>query len=490
MKSNLCLTVRFLQPYYHGRCDGGEPEWPPSPLRVFQSIVAAAAARWQDSFHERAVPALRWLEQLPPPSIVAAPAEAAQSKYRLYVPDNVADKVAKSWTGGREASIADYRTEKDVRPMKLSGEAVHYLVPLARDGSAEIEVLTAASRSITHLGWGVDMVAGDASLLSNEEAARLPGERWNPVSDAAAAGYRVPIAGTLDALIKKHQAFLNRLSPDGFQPVSPLSAFQVVRYRRSTELPGGPHAAFRLLHPVLDRMAWFSAARANRVAAMTRHAAAMAAAQQPREWVDSYVHGHRGEDDDTKPRFSYLPLPTIENQKGKLVAGGIRRVIVAEQRNSQQSYLTWARQMLPGQFLIDEQSNDRKAMLAPLAENDWVLKQYTDRAETWATTTPVVLPGSDDGKASKAEKLFLKALVHAGYSAEALADLEFRNVSFWPGGDLALRFHRPEYLRKGCWSVYHVRIRWKQPVAGPVALGAGRHCGLGVFAALRERGEA
>jgi CRISPR-associated protein Csb2 len=232
-------------------------------------------------------------------------------------------------------------------------------------------------------------------------------------------------------------------------------------------------------------MAWFSAARANCVAAMLRHATAMAAQRQPQEWVDSYVHGHRSAEEETKPRFSYLALPTIEHRRaGGLVVGGIRRVIIAERSDGSTSYLPWARQMLPGQFLIDELDGDRKALLAPLGPTDWVLRQYTDPSESWATTTPVILPGCDSQKALKAEKLFLKALGHAGYSADALADLEFRRASFWPGGDLALRFHRPDYLRKNYWSVYHVRLRWKHAIKGPIALGAGRHCGLGVFAAM------
>src|SRR5262249_14786850 len=67
---------------------------------------------------------------------------------------------------------------------------------------------------------------------------------------------------------------------------------------------------------------------------------------------------------------------------------------------------------------------DRKAMLTPLTGGDWVLRQYTDNADTWATVTPVVLPGSDEGKFAKAEKLFFKALDHAGYSSDALASCE------------------------------------------------------------------
>ncbi|MBX9622589.1 MAG: type I-U CRISPR-associated protein Cas5/Cas6, partial [Gemmataceae bacterium] len=47
MGSSFCVSVTFLDPAFHGRGDGGEPEWPPSPLRLFQAVVAAAAARWR-----------------------------------------------------------------------------------------------------------------------------------------------------------------------------------------------------------------------------------------------------------------------------------------------------------------------------------------------------------------------------------------------------------------------------------------------------------
>jgi CRISPR-associated protein Csb2 len=91
MSSYLCITIRFLQPLYHGRTDGGEPEWPPSPLRMFQAIVAAAAGCWRDDFPESAAPWLYHLERQPPPEIVAPVGRSADAKYRLYVPDNVAD---------------------------------------------------------------------------------------------------------------------------------------------------------------------------------------------------------------------------------------------------------------------------------------------------------------------------------------------------------------------------------------------------------------
>ena len=161
MSNHFRITVRFLQPLAHGRKDGGEPEWPPSPLRLFQSLVAAAAARWNNRMClVYAVPSLIWLESQSRPDIVAAGGSASANPYRLYVPDNIGDEQGKAWAVGRPLSKkVKLRTEKDVRPTHLSGEAVHYLYPLPDDRAEfekHLEVLKAAARSVTHLGWGID----------------------------------------------------------------------------------------------------------------------------------------------------------------------------------------------------------------------------------------------------------------------------------------------------------------------------------------------
>jgi CRISPR-associated protein Csb2 len=87
MPSSLALSIRFLDPTFHGRRDGGEPEWPPSPLRALQSLIAAAAAagRCNNSLPKTAASALRWLEQQTVTTLVAPPAMTG-SAYRLSVP--------------------------------------------------------------------------------------------------------------------------------------------------------------------------------------------------------------------------------------------------------------------------------------------------------------------------------------------------------------------------------------------------------------------
>jgi len=375
MSSHLCITVRFLQPFSHGRGDGGEPEWPPSPLRLFQALVAASAARWNERIRlEYAAPALRWLEQQSEPTIVASVGIVSDVKYRLYVPDNVGDKVAKSWSAGREGTIADYRTEKDVRPTHLKGEEVHYLYPLADEKSPFQDVLTTAARSITHLGWGVDMVASNASVLNEEDVSKLPGERWKPTSDLGGTQLRVPVVGTLDALGEKHEAFLNRLGPDGFTPVPPLSAFRVVGYRRATDIVARSFASFELLRP-LDEIAEQSASNSKwrsfdtvrhsgTVAGMVRHAAAESARQfgWDDDRVTSFILGHVPTLEGQAPqatsddRLMFLPLPSITSYKvddvTRVKVESIRRVLVVMPTGDEHA-LRWVRQALSGRELIE-----------------------------------------------------------------------------------------------------------------------------------------
>lgn len=506
MPAHFCLTVRYLQPYSHGRGGDGDPEWPPSPLRMFQSLVAAAAARWNERMRlEYAAPALRWLERQPSPVIVAAAGAPSDVKYRLYVPDNVADKVAASWSSGREASIADYRIEKDVRPTLLRGDAVHYLFPLS-ESDAEFEkhrnTLIDAALSVTHLGWGVDMVAGSATVVSDDEVADLPGEWWRPADDSSAAGLRVPKEGTLDDLSSKHTASLNRLSADGFRPVPPLCVFRVVGYRRATDTAARPWAAFRIvsIDPDGSNPSFDTARRCRDVAAWVRNATGAIC----QEWPDvaSFVHGHDATDT-TRPlktdeRFMYLPLPTINSKLDRVES--IRRVLVVAPPGLQDR-IDWVRRRLPGQELAF--NGQAKGMLTDL-KPDWVLGRYTGESLTWSTVTPVILPGYDDPDHlrrrlrnnrdaevqhrllaqlnGRIEGLLRKALRHAGLATEvvAAAALEWRQGGFRAGVDLAHRYTRPENLE--AFSAYHVRVRFSHPVRGPLAVGAGRYRGLGVFA--------
>jgi CRISPR-associated protein Csb2 len=417
MPSHFGLSIRFLDPAFHGRRDGGLPEWPPSPLRVFQSLVAAAAARWRGETlapHSRS--ALKWLERQAAP-ILVAPTGVSASGYRLSVPNNAMDIVARAWCRGNDSNSGDanpatHRTMKTVRPTLLLGDdAVHYLWPLADPLSNEVrsylEVLSDCARSVVALGWGVDMAVGHAAIVSDEEATALSGERWLPRVGASGDGLRVPVEGTVDALIDRYERFLHRLGPDGLTAPPPLSRYATASYGRATDPPIRPVAAFSLLK--LDASGFRSfdtTRRALAVAGMLRYAAKAAAenAGWSKSRINAFILGHGESNNDTEHvavgpgRFAYLPLPSIEGRGGgqTRVVGAVRRVILFSFAEDCETEIVWARRALSGQDLIDEDKNQPVALLSLLPASGNVVRQYTQAAASWATVTPVVLPGYDD----------------------------------------------------------------------------------------------
>ncbi len=507
MNPYLCITVRFLQPYSHGRGENGEPEWPPSPLRVYQAVVAAAAGRWNERNRlSIAAAALNWLETQSCSVIIAADAVPSSQPFRLYVPDNVTDKVAAAWSRGRDASIADYRTEKDVQPLNLSGEAVHYLYPLRVEQSPHLETIIQAARSITHLGWGIDMVVGDARLLSKKEAAALTGRRWRPTS-VGGTKLRVPIDGTLEDLNRKHQAFLNRLGEDGFRPVPPLRAFQLRGYRRDDEPLARPYRVFELRRTD-GRWFRYPQSKLIHIAGMVRHLAIEAMKASPprtvdEDWVERYVAGHQDADEavgtreDTESaiggghrQLSYLPLPSTGHRHAD---PGVRRIMIVAPVGDD-DYLDRVARHIAGRALEplrgDEFGTEDPPLLIPV-RRDNVARFYTRIANAWSSVTAVILPGHDDHKPEKRNRLIQKALVQSGI--EHPCDVEWSAYSRFPKSLSAHKYDtdkkptgyvRPEYL--GTQTAVHLTLRFKDglKVPGPIAIGSGRHCGLGVLAGI------
>ncbi len=166
------------------------------------------------------------------------------------------------------------------------------------------------------------------------------------------------------------------------------------------------------------------------------------------------------------------------------------------------------RQLLSGRELIAEGQDEPVAMLSAIRESDRNVVHYTRSAFVWSTVTPVVPPGFDDpddlrNKLNhrpngphrnadqqkslwerlnrRAVELIEKAFRQAGLPNELIqaAELEYREVGFRPGVDLARRYDLPPLKYPRC----HVRVRFPQPITGPLVVGAGRYRGLGVFAA-------
>lgn len=508
MNRHLVLSFRFLSPWFHGRGDEGAPEWPPSPLRAFQAVVAAAT---RAGTLEAARGALTWLEQRAAPLIMAPQAVASAVGYRLSVPHNAMDLVGKQWARGDEGSAAEHRTMKNLRPHRLPDDAVvHYAWQLDGDASAA-SALIAATRGVVALGWGIDLVVGDGAVVESARLAEFAEELkvWKPRSDGRLE-LRAPKKGTVADLESRHAAFLARtsLADPTLRPPPALSVFAITRYARADQPRATDIAGFTLMRVESDNLRAFATARRGMaVAGMLRHAVRSAAERAG--WDEARVHasvlGH-GKGDEA--RLLLVPVPSIEPRgDGAETAGAVRRVMVFS-TDERSHDAAWAARVLGGMDLIDEKTGEVLAVLAATSRNDRVLKRYVSESSTWVTVTPMLLPGHDDpgGVRDKLRKvknsdeqkalierltkrrvaLVRKALRQAGLGdgLASSAEIETRETGFMAGVDLASRYAVPSHLAES--PRLHVKLTWPMKVAGPLCIGRGRFSGLGLFVSVPD----
>jgi CRISPR-associated protein Csb2 len=504
MSRHLVLSFRFLSPWFHGRADGGKPEWPPSPLRAFQAVVAAAA---RAGTLEATRHALSWLERHPAPRIMAPEAAESTVGYRLSVPHNAMDLVGKQWSRGAEGNPAEHRTMKSVRPLSLpENAAVHYVWQVDDDGSVAIDIIRAV-RGVVALGWGVDLVVGDGEVAETARVSELSAglKIWEPRSDGRRE-LRTPAGGTLADLEQRHTAFLARTSfaDPTLRPPPALSTFAITRYARADQPRVPDVAGFTLMRVDSDNFRAFEVSRRGMaVAGMLRHAVRTAAERAG--WDEARVNASvLGHGEGNEARLLLVPVPSIEPRAdGGERVGAVRRVMVFS-TDEQSGDTAWAARVLGGIDLVDEKTGEIQAVLAATTRDDRMLRRYLSESSTWATVTPVVLPGHDDPGglreklrtakggdeqkslierlAKRREALVRKALRHAGLGDELAFSvvIETREEGFIAGVDKASRYLVPSHLASS--PRIHVKLSWPASVAGPLCIGRGRFSGLGLFA--------
>ena len=221
----------------------------------------------------------------------------------------------------------------------------------------------------------------------------------------------------------------------------------------------------------------------------------------------------------TGPRMAFIPLPSIERRGDgpPQVVTSIRRAMIAVFGGSADDDLRRVARLLSGSDLIREEDGEVVAMLSLIPKTDPVVSLYTRPSSTWATVTPVILPGYDDPKKlrkrlfpgpeaenktldpeeqtglrnrldRRIDYLLRKAIVQAGYSRDLAqyASVNVRTVGFWPGTEPAtLRVsERVERATVDCTcgspgemprsSPYHCRARSASAAAGFMASGCSR----------------
>lgn len=489
--THLLLTVHWLDDRYHGLLDReGPPEWPPSPYRLFQALVAGVARRGE--LESELGQSLAWLQILDPPMIVAPRSRPGQVVTR-FVPNNDGDKKP-----DRQTRLAG----KTSRPtLMLNPPDIHYLWEITQDQVPQAEVICRAARYLTCLGWGIDMAYADGQLIGDDEIVNLAGVRWYPRNGVMHDNglLRVPISDretevdSLSDLKRAYQSALDRIERGKpLNTVEKPKVFDRVFYESKEGLLARPHVVFELRRDDGDFFAYPQNMLIH-IAGMVRHLAIEVMRKSPPEgvddhWVETYVAGHALDSAVEHRQFSYLPMPSIGHAH---TDPSVRRVMIAAPVGDDR-LLRHLVMQLDGQQL---QPTARTKLAHPptlvRVRGDKVAPFYTQSANAWASVTPVILPGHDDHKPDKTRKLIQKALAQSGI--EQRCEFEWGAFSLFPKSLSAHKYDRDKrptgYIRPDhllSQTAVHLKLRFADglEVPGPMAIGAGRHCGLGVFAQM------
>lgn len=496
MDRHLVLSVH-LHDRYHGIVEGSS-EWPPSPARLFQALLAAAArgAHVPDD----ALAALDWLERAPAP-VIAAPQAAAGQRIALYVPNNDADSL------GDPTDLAGIRTRKLMEPRLPAHPVLHYAWPLRDSQEESAEAVIRIAEGLYQLGRGVDMAWAHGTVMDHAALAsvleRYKGTIYRP-SESTQHVLACPAPGSLESLRVRHAA--PRLQTQGtgrrarsLYTNAPKPWFVGVGYapevhRRVYELrDASDDSRLHAARPgeVLDIVTRLRDAAAARLReALPEH----------EESIERALIGRKADGRDGLPpehRIRILPLPSIGHEHADLA---VRRIVVEVPSGAPIAApdVWWA---LSGLHPVDLTTGeiDVDTILTPSMDHR-MADRYLARGTRWQTVTPAALPAlrrrieptriRDEAKAggeraaeeAAARVCVRAALRHAGIDVRA-REIHVQREPWIRRGSRAEAFACPPRFPKE--RLWHVAIDFEEAVDGPLVIGDGRFLGLGLMAPVR-----
>ena len=426
----LAIAVEFLTgaAYLSDPFDGGRPEWPPAPARLYAALIAATH---EFRFGEDVLQAVRNLEDTAP--ALTVPEADIYPPHTAMVPN------------AHSLSYPFVREEYSAQPaheVVPAGPLVyHWPVP-----QAAVAGVTAAVGHLYRLGRGESLVIG--TVLRSDQA---PTPDWlpDPLGDRS---LRVPLAGRYQTLERDYRAGRNTAIPD-----------PPIRYRRTSPGPtaaaAGPWSDLLALKvspktPVdLRHAAWLAEGLRRAVLAQ------LADAAHPQ------IHGHQ-----PSLHLAWASLPNVGHAHGDGHLVGVGAWLPHDFDGEAQ------RQLRQALLAVDQISYGGRRIAVALPKTDSAALDrvtWAKPARVWATATPLVL----DYRAGEADRnrAVKTALMRSGYPKPVR--VIHSTVCSLIGGVLAGEV-RP---RKSPNPRVHALIEFAEPVTGPVLAGAERYFGLGLF---------
>jgi CRISPR-associated protein Csb2 len=449
------IEVEFLEPRYDAsRHDDNhhlESEWPPHPARLFNALVSIAEVGTADD------DALRWIETLGPPSIVASESIDATPREGWHVTNALAEKGYQDLPG-RSAG----RWRRWPR-RHLAGSIVQFVwsesMPLELRSTMEL-----LAKRIPYLGRAtspaiVSITAADLDSIDEHAVT------WRPSGERSATPVTVPYSGYLAEL---REAF-----DDGRQPWEvPRHYAGYIVQGAVKETPPVAHGVYQsLLIVPFRRGSRLSAQHSVAVASRMRHALLATLGTVP-----ASVHGHLADGDD-RNQVMFQPLADVGHAHA---SGMILGVAVAIPDTVAESDAWLVRKAVAqvdhlalgplGKFPFDRAQPEPPATLRP--------ETWLRPATTWRSASLYVAdryPKKDTD---------WEADVRRGCARAGLPEPSSVRIFDQPlvAGVPRLSAHqRRRRATDPLRPARHVQIEFDEPVRGPIALGNMRHLGLGLF---------
>jgi CRISPR-associated protein Csb2 len=502
MTRSVLITVRIHEGRYHGTGD-----WPPSPARLFQALVAGAGL--SGTLGPEESNALEWLEKRGFP-VIASPSMRNGQTVKNFVPNNDLDAA-----GGDPRRIGEIRTEKPIKP-RLFDSDIPFLYAWAFDDDDEsnAQTICVIAERLYQFGRGVDLAWAWGEVLDTEKVEDLlsnySGFVYRPSQGGGGWTLACPQPGSLRSLKERYAACSQRFKAEGHGKAtkqlfsqSPKPRFAQVAYE-SPPL----RCVYELRESTSETsFAVWPLARASKLVLGLRDGAAerlrIALPDRSSE-IDQVLVGRKADGTDNGPtslRVRIVPLPSIGHHH---VDCGIRRVLVEVPAGCplRADDVHWA---FSGLELADPETGELLDLIVTPTADESMLSHYgVEKAcRVWRTVTPVALSEPMKRRRIDPQRLSADAKNGSERAAEQvraataiIQALRFAGIHTWAD---SIRVQREPFESKGerveafapgtrfaKERLWHVEITFGEPIAGPLVIGDGRFLGLGIMAPIQK----
>jgi len=514
--SELTIQCRFIAYSYTGvrqnRDGRDELDWPPAPARLHQAFIASTLTNLPDSeraaFSDKTLEALRWLESLPSPEIIASKlADDSEHRRALLVamPHN---SPAKGDFSRYHPDLAPVLRATPEHDGELSG-AYRWMSDtpeFCRNAELHLPALHEAAAKLRYIGRAEDRVECEVHWHTNgiQEPISESLEVWRPASQAEDINLLIARPKSTDELMAEFQQAETRIARGAKRPARLFLREQSYTRDAAEGLLPVHVAIFQILRDTgnPDQLPEVcDAINAHRWRSPLR-ALACKTAKNVDRWndpvlADELISGHHSGGGHTQqPHLAFVPLPSFS--LGGKADGRVRRFALLgysnpENANAAASIYRTLAASLDGETV----ESDFRLKLIADQRKDKVWPLYTRASRCWVSVTPLVIArgfkvpthAPDGTQLSSNERHLRRHSEWVKLVRSSLRDIRLPadlvdtcQIQLTPSPLLSTTERAERYRPKEERAPFvHARLEFPRCVRGPLLMGDRRYQGFGLF---------